>query len=111
MNANDWTNLLSELEKFYTLLSKNSSTQRIGQDLLFSLKEKSSLNVEECIVCQSNIPVVEIGSGTCINGHDWTRCSNCFKCIQSFSYRECIGCNAKACITDSIKLKFCMICE
>ena len=112
LNSNDWTDLLTELIKFYTFLSKNQSTQRIAEEFLSSLKENSNPNSiqEECIVCQSQIPILEVGSGTCINGHDWTRCSQCFKCIQSFSYRECIGCNAKACITDSIKLNHCMIC-
>lgn len=112
LKSNEWTELLTDLIKFYTSLYQNNQTKTKAEDLLLSLKvgNHSIMHKEECIVCSSNIPTACMTNGTCFNGHEWNRCSFCFKCIQSFSYRECMGCNAKACNSDQINLDLCMIC-
>jgi hypothetical protein len=111
VHSNDWTDLLTDLIKFHTFLSKTDYANE-AEILLLSLKEndESTLHKEQCIICKSSITATSFLNGACTNGHEWNRCSACFKCIQSFSYRECMGCNAKVCNNDPILLDHCMIC-
>ena len=111
LKSYDSTDLLLHFSKFYTFLSKTEHIKE-AEILLSSLKEsdKSASHKEICIVCDSSITATSVLNDACSNGHEWSRCSACFECIQSFSYRECMGCNSKVCMKNSNGLDDCMIC-
>jgi hypothetical protein len=111
VNSYESADLHVHFSKFYAFLSKTEHKQE-AEILLSSLNEsdKSSLHKERCIVCDSSITATSFLNDSCSNGHEWSRCSTCFECIQSFSYLECMGCNAKVCMKNANRLDDCMIC-
>ena len=105
---------LFNTQNWQGFIKENSEHRKIIDDVHLSFQSfqlnQSYLNPENCAVCELPVLISEFRNGICPNGHSWHRCSQCFNCIFSFSYLECIGCHAKACNEDSYGPLFCLIC-
>lgn len=47
---------------------------------------------EQCLICQSNIPLVSLTSGQCANGHAWKRCVVTFCVCADYICHRCQDC-------------------
>ncbi|TDL24008.1 hypothetical protein BD410DRAFT_767896 [Rickenella mellea] len=63
--------------------------------------ERSNLLVEQCPACHAEVPLENIISATCPNGHIWKRCSITSFLLSTPMVRTCIGCTRKALLPPS----------
>ncbi|CAK5274150.1 unnamed protein product [Mycena citricolor] len=73
-----------------------------GEQLSAAIKTASSdLDVltglnERCPACKADIPLQDITSAQCPNGHSWLRCSITTFILATSFVRTCVGCSRKA---------------
>jgi len=57
---------------------------------------------ERCPACNAEVPLQDVTSAVCSNGHAWARCSITSFILATPMVRTCIGCSRKAFLPSSI---------
>ncbi|KAJ6618186.1 putative zinc-finger of transcription factor IIIC complex-domain-containing protein [Mycena sp. CBHHK59/15] len=77
------------------LTSEGENLSRVLHDVVPSDSVVTGLN-EPCPACKAEVPLQEITSAVCPNGHTWLRCSITTFILATPLVRTCVGCSRKA---------------
>ncbi|GLB40900.1 putative transcription factor IIIC subunit delta N-term [Lyophyllum shimeji] len=81
------------------LSAEGENLQAVSQAAVFpdpSLAPVTNIFNELCPACRVEVPLQDITTATCSNGHTWARCSITTFILSTPFVRTCVGCSRKA---------------